>query len=65
MPIYEYKCNNCEKVLSELRNASEREEPLECPHCGGTTEVILSTFATSSGDSRPGCYTSDDNCGPT
>jgi putative FmdB family regulatory protein len=68
MPLYEYKCRQCGKILTELRKASEREEPLQCPHCGGEADVILSTFATSSGGSpgaRPGCYGSDDVCGPT
>jgi putative FmdB family regulatory protein len=69
MPLYEYKCKDCGAILSELRKASEREDPLQCPHCNGVADVIFSTFATSSGDRnpgpRPGCYTSDDACGPT
>jgi len=67
MPLYEYKCKSCGEVISELRTASQREEPLECPHCNGVAEVILSTFATPGGDagSRPDCWTSDTNCGPT
>jgi putative FmdB family regulatory protein len=69
MPLYEYRCKSCGAVLTELRKASEREEPLECPHCQGSAEVIFSTFATSTGTSgpgsRPGCYSSDDVCGPT
>ena len=68
MPLYEYKCRDCGTILTELRKASEREEPLQCPHCAGTADVILSTFATSSGSgppARPGCYSSDDVCGPT
>jgi putative FmdB family regulatory protein len=65
MPLYEYKCNGCGQINSELRPASDREEPLECPHCGGAAEVILSTFATTSGDARPECWTSDTTCGPT
>ncbi len=69
MPLYEYKCKDCGTILTELRMASEREEPLQCPHCNGAAEVIFSTFATSSGNissgARPGCYSSDDVCGPT
>jgi putative FmdB family regulatory protein len=68
MPLYEYKCSDCGAVLTELRKASEREEPLQCPHCNGRAEVIFSTFATSSAGGsagRPGCYSSDDVCGPT
>jgi putative FmdB family regulatory protein len=66
MPLYEYKCTACGEIISELRSASEREKPLECPTCGGEAEVILSTFATGgASQSRPGCWTSDANCGPT
>jgi putative FmdB family regulatory protein len=65
MPIYEYKCNGCGEVMSELRPVSEREEPLVCQHCDGEAQVILSTFATTKGDSRPECWTSDTACGPT
>ena len=66
MPLYEYKCNGCGQIVSELRPAAEREEPLACPHCNGVAEVILSTFSTSGGgDGKPDCWTSDANCGPT
>lgn len=69
MPLYEYRCRDCARILTELRKASEREEPVQCPDCGGEADVILSTFATSAGSSgpgaRPGCYGSDDVCGPT
>jgi putative FmdB family regulatory protein len=65
MPIYEYKCDGCGKVTTELRPNSEREEPLECPRCNGSAEVILSTFATTTGDSKPDCWSSVSDCGPT
>lgn len=65
MPIYEYKCPGCGEVTSELRSMSQREKPLACPHCGGAAEVILSRFATGKGDSRPDCWSSSNECGPT
>lgn len=69
MPLYEYQCTGCGAILTELRSASQREDPVRCPHCGGEARVMLSTFSTSSGDGagavRPGCYRSDDACGPT
>jgi len=54
MPIYEYKCKKCGEVTSELRLMSQREDPLECPACGGEAEVILSQFS-SGRRSEPGC----------
>lgn len=65
MPIYEYKCTKCGEVTAELRSMSERESPLACPRCGAPAEVILSTFATSSGESRPDCFGSAPDCGST
>ncbi|UCG52227.1 MAG: zinc ribbon domain-containing protein [Candidatus Latescibacterota bacterium] len=45
MPLYEYKCENCQGVFSELRSMSEREAPITCPDCGGEGKIIFSTFA--------------------
>jgi len=49
MPIYEYECKQCKKRTAELRSIDRREEPLECPHCGGEAVVVLSTFAQGRG----------------
>jgi putative FmdB family regulatory protein len=45
MPMYEYKCEKCGEVFFELRRATEREEPIVCPDCGGEGKIIFSTFA--------------------
>ena len=34
MPIYEYRCRDCEAKVELLLRSSE-EEPV-CPHCGGS-----------------------------
>ena len=36
MPIYEYRCENCEDEFEELVSFSERERPVNepCPSCG-------------------------------
>ena len=52
MPIYEYKCDKCDLVFSELRKISERKAPIACPKCGGEAQVIVSMFAQSSGSSQ-------------
>ena len=56
MPIYEYKCKKCGEVTAELRLMSKREEPLECPACGGEAEVILSPFSAGRGSSSGGAW---------
>lgn len=33
MPVYDYRCDRCTYVLSEIRTVSERDTPLDCPNC--------------------------------
>jgi putative FmdB family regulatory protein len=41
MPIYEYKCQNCEKDFEELQRITA--PPLaSCPFCGGPVTKLLS-----------------------
>lgn len=37
MPIYEYECEACGDVSSEMKNVSDRSEPekIPCAKCGG------------------------------
>jgi len=55
MPIYEYCCKECGRKF-ELLVASERvANEQRCPHCASDRlERLFSTFATSSGGSKPG-----------
>ncbi|MEO0198385.1 MAG: zinc ribbon domain-containing protein [candidate division WOR-3 bacterium] len=41
MPIFEFRCKNCGKVIEELVMNGE-EMPRRCPHCGGELERIFS-----------------------
>ena len=36
MPIYEYKCNECEHTFDDYLSVSDRDKPLKqpCPECG-------------------------------
>lgn len=44
MPIYEYKCQDCEEQLEALQRVSE--PPLTtCPECGGPLKKLLSAPA--------------------
>ena len=46
MPIYEYRCEDCEKPFEKLVRAFREE--VACPACGsGEVERLLSTFAMS------------------
>ncbi|MEW6526428.1 MAG: zinc ribbon domain-containing protein [Spirochaetota bacterium] len=48
MPVYEFKCNDCNATFSELRKMGDTKAP-QCPYChGANTEKIFSVFASSS-----------------
>jgi putative FmdB family regulatory protein len=67
MPLYEYRCEDCETAFEKLVRAFR--EDVHCPECGsGTVERLLSTFAmsTSSGftpSSGGGCGCGRGGCG--
>ena len=46
MPIYEYKCNKCEKIFEQLLFPSDGDGKFDCPSCGGgDTSKIMSAFS--------------------
>lgn len=40
MPIYDYKCNECDKVKEKLTSSATTH--VECPFCGGKMERQIS-----------------------
>jgi len=47
MPIYEYKCKECDKVFEQLMRSSS-DQPDACPKCGGRKLVKqFSSFSAS------------------
>ena len=36
MPIYEYRCRNCQRRFELLRTFSQKDESAPCPACGAT-----------------------------
>lgn len=62
MPIYEYVCQDCEKIFETIRPMGQSDAPITCASCGGehTKRKISVFFAESggkavSGMSEPGC----------
>lgn len=42
MPLYEYKCNECDKTFEVLQRINE--EPMkECLYCHGSVDKLIST----------------------
>jgi putative FmdB family regulatory protein len=64
MPIFEYRCLDCEKDFEKLVRASD--PALVCPHCGGAhLNKKLSAFAAVTGGalSVPGAPAPCGACG--
>lgn len=71
MPIYEFRCEKCAKVMERLCPVGSNGKGLKCPSCGGgSMRRIMSIFAArtkgegastkSVGSSCAGC--SSGNC---
>lgn len=41
MPIYEYRCPECDTVFDELKKVADRKTH-DCPQCGATANVLVS-----------------------
>jgi putative FmdB family regulatory protein len=67
MPIYEYRCEDCETAFEKLVRAFRDE--VACPECGsGSVERLLSSFAMTAGSSATpgsggGCACGRGGCG--
>ena len=49
MPIYEYRCKQCDETFDKLRSFSQADAPVRCPHCEREgAERVISTFASFS-----------------
>ncbi len=47
MPIYEYRCRNCQYLFWKVLKVSAREETLDCPECQSRDlEKLISHFNT-------------------
>ena len=58
MPIYSYKCNNCEEEFDLLVSFSESAEKPRCPKCGSDDlkkQISLFGLGGSVSGSDPGC----------
>jgi len=65
MPIYEYDCRDCRRVVSVLVMRPSAAEPPRCPRCRGTALTrLMSRFATiKSEDARLESFADPSNMG--
>ena len=50
--IYEYRCQECNKITEAVRSVDDRNNVPECEHCGGRTRKIISVSKVH-GDFEP------------
>ncbi len=56
MPIYEYRCGQCEKTFEATQSVHARTEDTVCPFCNAqdATKLLSSFASTIKGDHKPG-----------
>ncbi|MFC1852927.1 FmdB family zinc ribbon protein [candidate division CSSED10-310 bacterium] len=67
MPLYEFQCEECQKIFTRLSPMGEDGTNLECVYCAAKpVKKIFSTFATAGQavKSAPLTATSSSNCAP-
>jgi len=56
MPIYEYRCNDCEHEYDQLRSMRTMDDVRACPACGSmATARFWRLYAASSGPAPTAC----------
>lgn len=66
MPIYEYKCQECEEQFEKLVRGKADELEVECPKCGShEVKKALSLFGFSAGAPSPSRGPAVSSCGST
>lgn len=61
MPIYEYRCRECDLVFSRLQRVGAGSVGVTCPDCGSAdVRRELSSFASSTGSGG-----SSSSCAPS
>lgn len=55
MPIYEYKCKDCDSTFEAQQSIWAKRKGAKCPGCGSVnTERLISRFNSGSGDDSCG-----------
>lgn len=67
MPLYEYKCLDCEACFDALRAMSEADALIACPKCNGeNTRRTISLFSAIGGEGViAGAGASCSSCAPS
>ena len=64
MPIFEYKCKNCDNKFEILHKSSLNQEEVICPVCNSKdSKKLLSTFSAASLSTSTGSGCQSGSCG--
>lgn len=64
MPIYEFKCKQCDKIFDEFILNSNNLSTIYCPQCNSKdVSKMMSTFGFSSNSTSLNSNTSCSSCG--
>lgn len=47
MPLYDFKCDDCDQVVEVFRPMAEATDPLECKNCGKSMRRLYNSFGIS------------------
>jgi len=65
MPIYEYRCQDCDATFDKFVRSMSTEYEVECPECHSKNcKKSFSMFGTSGGSTR-GLSSSASSCAPS
>jgi len=63
MPLYEYRCEDCETTFEQLVAARDRDNGAVCPDCGSKqVQRLISTFAVGKSSSSSSASISCPTC---
>ncbi len=64
MPIYEFRCKQCQEVFETLCFSTDDATDVACPSCGShDAEKLLSTFCSKSQEAGNGASLTSSSCG--
>jgi putative FmdB family regulatory protein len=63
VPLYEYECQKCGKLIEFLQNRSDSDKDVKCPECGSSEmRRKFSTFGVVMGSGKASSARSADSC---
>jgi putative FmdB family regulatory protein len=65
MPIYEYRCENCDEISEFLVGVTQQKEEIKCKRCGGKelNKILSGSFVhVSKNQDCRSCLGKEDGC---